>query len=459
MKVHLKKYHFIGIGGSGMSSLAQVVKSRGNQVTGSDRSHDRALNDDLFRLLRDQGIELFPQDGSGLTADTDVVVVSTAIEKDNPDIKKAQMLGIPVFHRAKLLAEIFNPSFGIAVGGTSGKSTVTGMISVILEKAGLDPTVINGGVINSFQGEQWLGNARLGTSNMMVIETDESDGSIVNFSPQVGVITNISRDHKDVGELLSLFDTFVQAIKGCLVINGDCPLAGKIRPQGKRIITYGFAEGDDIKADNMRMSPDFSQFQVQDTSFQLFLPGRHNVSNALAAISVARYLDIDPHHMQEALEGFRGIKRRLELIGKVNGISLFDDFSHNPAKIASAIETLRMAGKRLIVIFQPHGYGPTKFLLEELAEVFNHALLPSDHLFLTKIYDAGGSAERTVSSLDLLRKVTGPAVQHSPDREGLISEVKKIARAGDAVVVMGARDDTLSLFVRRLARSLQGDEI
>jgi UDP-N-acetylmuramate--alanine ligase len=454
----LIKYHFVGIGGSGMSSLAQVIKSKGNEVTGSDRSHDRALNQELFRSLQDQGIKLFPQDGSGVTENTDYVVVSTAIEESNPDIKKARSLTILILHRAKLLAEIFNPSFGIAVGGTSGKSTVTGMISVILEQAGLDPTVINGGVINAFQGEKWLGNARLGSGNMMVIETDESDGSIVNFSPEVGIITNISRDHKDISELLPLFETFAQSIKGCLVINSDCPLASKIRPQDKKIITYGLTDGADIKADNIKMNAASSQFQVNGIPFHLFLPGQHNISNALAALTIGTCLDLDPHLMKTALEKFRGIKRRLEFMGSSNGIAVFDDFSHNPAKISSAIETLRMAGTRLIIVFQPHGYGPTRFLLKELAEVFNQSLLPSDHLLLLNIYDAGGTAERTISSLDLLKRVKGPAASYAASREEAISEVRKIAQAGDVVAVMGARDDTLSSFARKLLNAVQGDK-
>jgi UDP-N-acetylmuramate--alanine ligase len=442
-----------------MSALAQVMKSKGNQVTGSDRSHDRALNQDLFRSLQNQGIELFPQDGSGVKEDTDWVVVSTAIEEDNPDIKKARSLTVPILHRAKLLSEIFNPSFGIAVGGTSGKSTVTGMISFILEQAHLNPTVINGGVINDFQSKAWIGNARLGSSTMVVIETDESDGSIVNFSPQVGVITNISKDHKDIEELSSLFGTFARSIKGCLVVNDDCPLAGKIRPQGKKILTYGLTGSALVRAEKILVTSSSSQFQVNGIPFHLPLPGRHNISNALAAIAVGSYLDLDPYLMKAALERFRGIKRRLELIGKFNGISVFDDFSHNPAKIASAIETLRMAGKRLIVVFQPHGYGPTKFLLEELAAAFNQFLSPSDHLLLLNIYDAGGTAERTISSLDLLKRIKQPMVLYCPDRESVISEVRKISQAGDAVVVMGARDDTLASFARRLASALQGDKI
>jgi UDP-N-acetylmuramate--alanine ligase len=455
----LKKYHFIGIGGSGMSALAQVIKSKGDRVTGSDRSYDRKLNQDLFQSLQHQGIKLFPQDGSGVNEDTDYVVVSTAIEEDNPDIKKARSLLIPILHRAKLLSEIFNPSFGIAVGGTSGKSTVTGMISFILEQANLNPTVINGGVINGYEGEEWIGNARLGSSNVMVIETDESDGSIVNFSPQVGVITNISKDHKDIEELLTLFDTFAQSVKGCLVVNADCPLAGKIRPQGKRILTYGLTDGALVRAEKILVTSSSSQFQVNGIPFHLPLPGRHNVSNALAAIAVGSYLDLDPYLMKAALERFRGIKRRLEFISRFNGISVFDDFSHNPEKIKAAIETLRMVGKRLIIVFQPHGYGPTKFLLEELAEMFNRALSPSDRLLLLNIYDAGGTAERTISSLDLLRKVKQPTVLYCPDREAAISEVKKISQAGDVVVIMGARDDTLALFARQLAKILQGGEV
>jgi UDP-N-acetylmuramate--alanine ligase len=454
----LKSYHFVGIGGSGMSALAQVMKSKGNSVTGSDRSHDRGLNQDLFRSLRIQGIGLYTQDGSGVKKDTDYVIVSSAIEKGNPDIKKAKSLSLPILHRAELLATIFNPSFGIAVGGTSGKSTVTGMISFVLEQTKLNPTMINGGVVNGYQGEEWIGNARLGSSNLMVIETDESDGSILNFSPQVGVITNISKEHRDIEELLSLFETFARSIKGCLVINEDCPLASKIRPQGKEILTYGLKNSALYKAEEIQVTPTSSQFQVHGIPFNLPLLGRHNISNALAAIAVGSYLKLHLSLIKAALERFRGIKRRLELISRSNGISVFDDFSHNPAKISAAIETLRGQGKRLILIFQPHGYGPTRFLLEELAEVFNKSLSLYDYLVLLDIYDAGGTAERTISSLDLLNRIKKPKVLYCPDREMVISEMRKVSQAGDVVVVMGARDDTLTLFARRLANAFKGDE-
>lgn len=451
----MKRYHFVGVGGSGMSALALVIRARGNQVSGSDRSYDQGLNQEFFQFLKNQGIQLFPQDGSGIQPDLNWVVVSSAIEKDNLDITVAAQFKIPIIHRAELLAKIFNPSLGIAIGGTSGKSTVTGMISVILEEAGLNPTVINGGIILQRKGKQWLGNSRVGREDLMVIETDESDGSISYFSPQVGVITNISKDHKEISELLTIFSGFAQSIKGCLVLNGDCPHTGKIRPPGKKIITYGLREGVQLRAKNLCIKPDSSKFQVEGTTFYLRVPGRHNISNALAAIAVADYFEIDRRHTQKGLENFMGIKRRLECLGRFGGITVFDDFSHNPAKITSALETLRMSGKRLIVIYQPHGYAPTKFLLQELAEVFNQYLFPSDYLILLDIFDAGGSAPRDISSLDLLQKVSSPESHYYSDRDKVIAKVKEIAHPGDVIVIMGARDDTLSALARRLALAFQ----
>ena len=438
-----------------MSSLAQLLRQRGCRVCGSDRSFDRGLNLPLSRKLRLQGIELAAQQEQSVTAGIDELVVSTAIEASSAEIRRARELGIPVAHRSELLARLFNDSRGIAVGGTSGKTTVTAMTASVLDAAGLDPSFVNGGYVKQYITRMHLGNARSGSSACMVCEADESDGSIVRYRPAISVITNITKDHKDMPELRSLFQTFADNTAETLIICGDCPEAAAISCLVRRV-TYGLSSHCDIHPERIDMQPGGAVFFVDGVRFRLRVPGMHNLQNALAAIAVGRALDAPLHAASKGLAAFRGVRRRLDMVGRRNGVLVVDDFGHNPDKIGASIAALRPMGKRLIIIFQPHGYGPTRFLLPELAQTFSSQLKPRDILVCLKIYDAGGTADRSISSGDLLERVSGPRRQYAAERKAALAFLKEQARPGDVIAVMGARDDSLSVFARSIFRGLKG---
>jgi len=449
----MKKYYFAGIGGSGMSALAQVLRGKGHAVSGSDRSFDRGLNRRLFTKLQKQGIRLFPQTGEKISGDTDFLIISTAIEKSSPELKKAKMLGIPVRHRAELLAALFNRSAGIGIAGTSGKSTVCGMVAAVMDRAGMDPAVINGGIIKQYVSLTALGNAKGGSSAHMVSEVDESDGTIVNFTPDIGVITNISRDHKELRELKMLFSQFGEKTKKCLIVNGDCKNTSKIK--GVKRMTFGLRRENDFYPENIRYSSWGVAFDCRGESFQLKVPGEHNLQNALAAVAVGFVLGIDMKTIKKGLASFKGIKRRLELLGEKNGIQVVDDFAHNPDKVRASLSALKHQDNRMVVIFQPHGYGPTRFLREAMARAFSDSLREKDVLMCLPIYDAGGTADRNISSKDLLSKVKGPKCICPDSRAAAVLHVQKSVRPGDVCVVMGARDDTLRVFAGSILRAIK----
>lgn len=440
-----------------MSGLAQISRAEGNVVSGSDRNFDHHRDQELFRCLRAQHITIYPQDGTGITPSIDEVIISNAIEHDNPDVKKARALSLPVIARSEFLARIFNASQGIGIAGSSGKSTITAMAAKIMDDAQFDPTVINGAIIPEYKSADRLGNVKKGSSPYMLIETDESDGSLVSFYPEISILANISKDHKPIPELKPIFLRFLENTRSAMIVNADCPysqeLIAHLPPE--KVITFGFNQTSYLRAEKASLSACNSTFTVHDTVFSLPIPGKHNIANALAAISLGTTLKIPLALMTRALEGFRGVERRLELVGNVAGILVFDDFAHNPAKIAAAVETLKQRGSRLILIFQPHGFGPTKLLQRELIETFNAGLTSKDILIVLDIYYAGGTADQSISSADLVRGVSVPQAENIKDREKVITRVSEMSRPGDVIVVMGARDNTLSELARNLVTQLK----
>lgn len=448
----VQKYYFSGIGGSGMSALAHVLHERGHWVGGSDRSNDQKLNQHFFRKLLRQGILLYPQTANSLPDGITTLVVSTAIESNNPDVLQAGARGISVQHRAAMLASLFNSSFGIGIAGTSGKSTVTGMVASILDAAGKDPTVVNGGIIKQYATRTRIGNAKNGSSEILVAEVDESDGTITNFFPRIGVITNVSKDHKEISELTPLFQTFTDQTAECLVINGECSMVCTLRAH--HALRFGVEGKHDLVPESVSSDAAGSRFVLQGTLFRLRVPGKHNIANALAAIGVGLLLNIPLPVISHGLALFRGIKRRLELVGNARGITVIDDFAHNPDKIAASLATLKTMGTRLIIVFQPHGYGPTRFLKNDLARTFSEGLRQQDMLICLKIYDAGGTADRSITSQDLLDLIHGPQLFYAVERLEAIAEICRVAKPGDVIAVMGARDDTLSVFARKILKAL-----
>lgn len=453
----MSNYFFIGIGGSGMSAIAQMLLHDGHAVAGSDRSLDRGQNAATFDRLRAAGARLFPQDGSGVTENTDFVVVSTAIEDTVPDMAAARAQHIPVLHRAELLGRLFNEKRGIAVGGTSGKSTVTGMIAASLVSAGLDPSVINGGRINNFATDAQLGNTRFGGSDILVIESDESDGSIVNYKPSVSIITNITKDHKPVPELRALFETFLNNTRELCVLNADCPEAFKLGRGRDHVATFSLKGAGSINAKNVKLMPFETTFDVEGLPFHLRVPGAHNVANALAALAVCRHFNIEDKKASNALAEFRGIARRFDVIGSAGGVTVIDDFGHNPDKIRATLRALDASDARRLILFQAHGFAPTFFMKDELIEVFSHEMRNDDILFVPEIYYAGGTAKRLVSMAEIAEAVrdAGRSVVYREQRDELIPDIVSRAQPGDMVTVMGARDDTLTDFCKNILCALE----
>ncbi|MGN6817517.1 MAG: UDP-N-acetylmuramate--L-alanine ligase [Sphingomonas sp.] len=450
-----KPCFFVGIGGSGMMPLAMILAARGATVAGSDRSLDQARLPAKFDYLRDLGVELFPQDGSGITSPDQIVVASAAIEPTVPDMVAADNLGCARRTRAEMLADLFNASpMPIGVAGTSGKSTVTGMIGWILHALGRDPSVMNGAVMKNFASPHApFASALVGGGNAFVSEVDESDGSIALFSPRIAVLNNVSLDHKSLDELNRLFGDFIAKAEKA-VINLDnadgARLAGTL--PADRVLGFAIEADAEITATDIVEKPYGACFTLvikgrDPVEVELQVPGRHNIANALAAIGACCAAGVAPDEAAVAIGGFTGLRRRFELVGETNDIAVLDDFGHNPDKIAATLTTLHAFPGRLIVLFQPHGYGPLKVMRRELVAAFAQGLAPDDVLILPDPAYYGGTVTREVTSADIVADVqaAGRNARHIADRAEAGALAADLARPGDRVVVMGARDDTLSL--------------
>jgi UDP-N-acetylmuramate--alanine ligase len=444
-------FHFAGIMGSGMSAIAQYLAWEGLAVTGSDRI---ALADEMKETkekLEACGCLLFPQDGTGVTAATEALVVSTAIEGDNPDIGAARRRGIPMLHRSDVLAAIVASRRTIAVCGTSGKSTVTALIFEILRACGLSPSVITGAGLIRLNEEGFLGNAFRGDSDILVIEADESDGTLVKYRPERAVFLNLSKDHQPVPQTLELFKRL--AGQTPLVIkNGDDPELQSL-PAARR---FGLLDDADCRPEAVAAVTPAVRFTLQGTDFEFPLPGCHNLSNALAALGVCLSLGCGIEKMAEPMRAFRGIQRRFAVSRTRKGITVIDDYAHNPDKIRAALLTARDFGERILAVFQPHGYGPTRFLKDELVETFARLIRDTDEVYFLPIYYAGGTAQKDISSEDLAGGVrqSGRTSYTPQDRQGLIAALRLRAKPGDVVLLMGARDPSLSLLSREIRNSL-----
>jgi UDP-N-acetylmuramate--alanine ligase len=459
-----KPYFFCGIGGSGMLPLALIVKANGHAVSGSDRALDQGRLAQKFDYLRAEGITLYPQDGSGIGNPETIVVTSTAVEATVPDVEKAKAIGARLMTRAELLAELFNAApESVAIGGTSGKSTTTAMLAWILHATERDPTVMNGAVMTNFASPNApFASALVGRSGIFVAEVDESDGSIARYTPRIAVLNNISLDHKTMDELRALFGDFLARAQRA-VLNADdaetALLAANLGPG--RALTYSLTENRaDLIARDLKPAPDGIAFTVQGMGetavVQLKVPGRHNVANALAALAAAGAIGVPLTEAARALEKFRGVKRRLETVGTARGITVIDDFGHNPDKIAATLDTLHDFPGRLLVLFQPHGFGPLAKMKNEFIEGFVSHLNADDVLVLPEPVYFGGTVERSVTSADIAEGIRGRGRDASayPDRPAAGAALLRHAKAGDRLVVMGARDDTLTQFARDLLAQL-----
>ncbi len=449
-----------------MAPLALIVQARGATVDGSDRALDQGRNGAKFDFLRSRGVGLHPQDGSGITRADQILVASGAVEETVPDVQAARRAGAAIISRAELLAELFNAApLSVGVAGTSGKSTTTGMIAWILHAAGLDPTVMNGAEMKNFITPQApYASALIGDGETFVSEVDESDGSIARYVPTVAVVNNVSLDHKSMDELRALFAGFVAKAKTAVLnLDNDETRALAAAVPAGRAATYSLTDpAASLRAADPVPAPDGIGFTVterqsgQTAQVRLKVPGLHNVSNALAALGAARACGVSLGDACAALGAFTGIRRRLEVVGTAAGVTVIDDFAHNPDKITATLDTLHAFPGRLLIMFQPHGYGPLKLMGAELAQTFVERLAADDVLLMPEPVYFGGTTDRSVGSGDIVRRIAagGRHAEALADRSACGDKLIELARAGDRIVIMGARDDTLSLFAAEMLTRL-----
>ena len=450
-----------------MLPLAQILKGRGAIVAGSDRSFDQGRTAEKFAWLEAQGFKLFPQDGSGISDAQQILIASAAVEDTVPEMVRARELGCTRMTRAQLLSGLFNSAkTGIAIGGTSGKSTVTGMLGWIMHAVGREPTIMNGAVMKNFVSDHApFASAVVGTGDAFVSEVDESDGSIALYRPAVAVLLNVSLDHKSMEELRSLFAAFLAA-SSVAVINADDPEALALLPHAKSALTFGIDQElaqIGVVPGSIADSPIRQAAMIVDRHdgktypLTLALPGRHNLSNALAAISGAVAAGVAVKEAVAALGTFAGLARRFDIIGNSpSGISVIDDFGHNPEKCAATLRTLKQHPGRVIAFFQPHGYGPLRQIGAELAETFARELDPGDITLMCDPVYFGGTVDRSEGSERIVRLIeeAGGSAQYLPTREECGDRIVHLGRPGDRIVIMGARDDTLTSFARGIVDRL-----
>ena len=426
----MDKVHLIGIGGVGMSALAQAFLDKGWRVSGSDRLVDRGEATPTLRTLAAEGVALCPQDGRAVDAGT-TVVYSTAIEADNADLLAARRTGARCLHRSEALAALTRGHETIAVTGTCGKSTVTAMLGHLLAACGRDPAVVNGAeVIGWDDGGRRIGSVRASGNPQgpMVVEADESDKSLLALEPRHVIVTNASSDHFPKAEAEALFRAFKAKATGVVIDTSDAP-AGPA-PQ-----TAGWE----------------TRFAWRGREWTLPMPGAHNVANAKAALGMALALGCDAEDLARGLAAFPGVRRRLERVGTLAGACVVDDYAHNVEKLAAAWATLAEAFPAGVFgVWRPHGYAPLRKMLEGLAAMFNATVRPCDRLLLLPVYDAGGTTDRSLNSDALLARLTCPA-ESVPDLAAAESRLRALARPGTAVATFGARDPGLPALARRLA--------
>lgn len=452
----IRRIHFIGIGGAGMSGIAEVLLNQGYAISGSDLRESA-----VTARLQKMGVQIFIGHQMQNVEGADVVVNSSAVDNSNPEMINARELRIPIVRRAEMLAELMRYRHGIAVAGTHGKTTTTSLITSILAAADKDPTFVIGGLVHSAGS-----NAKLGTSNYLVAEADESDASFLHLQPMVAVITNIDMDHMETyeGDFSRLKKTFIEFIHnlpfyGLLVVCGDDPIIQELLPEiSRQVITYGFGEENDYRAFNISQSQNHTRFSVTgdllkektgqaELTIELNMPGKHNVLNSLAAIAVAVDEGVDAHALQQGLENFQGVGRRFQIYGEypvdndgqTGTAMLVDDYGHHPREVQATIQAVRdgWPEKRLVMVYQPHRYTRTRDLYEDFVEVLSQV----DVLILLDVYAAGedvipGADGRHLSRSIRTRGKIDPIFVEGVD--GVPSLIKDLAQAGDIIITQGA---------------------
>jgi UDP-N-acetylmuramate--alanine ligase len=451
-----KNPFFIGVAGSGMSAIAQYLKGIGKDVSGSDRFFKEGEYNEIKEKLEAENIHCFIQNGEGITGATDLVVVSTAVEDTVIEVQKAKQLNIPVIKRSELLSIIAESKKTIAIGGTSGKSTTTAMLFDILEYAGREPGIISGAGLVSIIKQGKIGNAKAGAGEWLVIEADESDGSIVQYKPEIGLLLNIDKDHKEIDALLELFETFKKNSK-LFVVNQSHALAKQFSQNIQQDFSWDNA-GAGFKATEFKQEGLHISFKINGIEFNVDVIGKHNMENALAASAIAAQIGVDLDICSKALRQYEGIYRRHQVLGNKNGVWVIDDFAHNPVKCAAAIEACQSIAPKVIAWFQPHGYGPTKFLRNDFVYEIGKVLRAEDEIWMSEIFYAGGTAVKDISAGDLisdLKKMNKPAF-FIEDRNDLLNAWQSHLTHNCVVLLMGARDPSLEQFAKQVWEKLQG---
>lgn len=450
----MRHIHFVGIGGIGMSGIAEVLHNLGYFVTGSDAAESANV-----RRIRDLGINVFVGHDASNVQNAQVIVVSTAVPKDNPEVIAAKNMGVAIVQRAEMLAELMRLKLAVAIAGTHGKTTTTSLMANLFDAAELCPTVVNGGILNAYNT-----NAKLGTGDWIVVEADESDGSFTKLFPTLAIVTNIDKDHMDFypdfEAIRKAFLTFLERVPfyGAAILCHDHEAVRALLPElsHKRVITYGLEAGAHIRAVNLRATHEGTEFDVDITppsaqpsltsvSFmprrirQLFIPmmGEHNVQNALTLVAVAGELGISDQVLSKALRDFQGVKRRFTKVGEVHGVRIIDDYAHHPVEIEKTLKAARQASKgRVIAVFQPHRYSRLKALFEDFTNCFDQA----DEVILAPVYSAGEAGIPEYNSEKLAEALLnkGKNIELIQDPSELALKIATKIEKGDIVLCMGA---------------------
>ncbi len=449
-----RSVHFTGIFGSGMSALAQYLRFQGITVSGSDRFHASEDTAVIRRSLEGLGCAIVHQDGSGIDADTDIVCVSTAIEDSNPDVAAARSRGIPIVHRSDLLSALIAQKRTIAVAGTSGKSTVTAMIFEFLTACGKSPSLISGAGLRRLEKEGLIGNAYSGGSELLVVEADESDGTLVKYRPEAAVILNVSKDHKSTDEITGLFKTLALG-SSWTASNADDPALASLPAS----VRFGRNGTGSWRPDHKELLPTSVKLVKDGIEYHLPLPGEHNLENLCAALCVCEHYECGGQALSDAVKNYEGVARRFSVTMTSRNIHVVDDFAHNPAKIAAVVRASRGLSGRIIAVYQPHGFAPTRFLKDEYIKTFRAVFTQNDSLYLLPIYYAGGTAQKNISSEDLILGL-GPVAfsAHAlQGRDELLARLKGDTKPQDCVLLMGARDPSLPALARDIVELFGGE--
>jgi UDP-N-acetylmuramate--alanine ligase len=447
-----KNVFFIGVAGTGMSAIAQYLSGIGKNVSGSDRFFNPDTYNETKEKLELEGIQCFLQNGEGINEQTELVVVSSAIENTVFEVQKASQLGIPIIKRSELLAMIANSKKTIAVAGTSGKSTTSAMLFDILKFAGLHPSIISGAGLVSIIKEGKIGNAEVGMGEWLVIEADESDGSIVQYHPEIGVLLNIDKDHQEIDELLDIFTQFKNNTKGIFVVNQSNALSAQLSSNYLTDFSVDNPIAAGYSAEAFQQTGFTIQFSIAGVPFSMQTVGKHNMENAVAATCVANLLGVSLQVCSQALNKYEGIYRRHQVLGEKKGVWVIDDYAHNPAKCAASIAACQYISPKVIAWFQPHGYGPTRFLRTDFVKEISQILRPDDEIWMSEIFYAGGSAVKDISSNDLITDIqhAGKNAFFVSDRNDFLSELRPHLTDNCVLLLMGARDPSLEKFARQI---------